>query len=157
MPGYHTTLGHAHLKVRDLARALAFYTRFFDLKVIEEIPGHYAFLSGGPLHHELALQAVGEDAPSPPRHGVGLYHVAFEVPDRRAFAQAFKALTDAGVMVSPVNHGISWAMYFSDPDGNGLEIYRDTRHEPGGRGQWGGRAEPLDRAIILADLEGTPA
>ena len=152
MPAYHTMIGHAHLKVRDLARSLEFYTRFFDLKVTEEIPGAFAFLSGGSLHHELALQEVGAAAPTPHPHGVGLYHIAFEVSDKRSFAQAYNTITKAGFPAAAVDHGISWAMYFSDPDGNGLEIYWDTRREPEGKRDWGGRSLPLGAVRILEAL-----
>ena len=155
MPAYHTMIGHAHLKVRDLARSVAFYTRFFDLKITEEVPGAFAFLSGGPLHHELALQEVGPTAPLPHPHGVGLYHVAFEVPDKRSFADAYNTITKAGVPVAAVDHGISWAIYLSDPDGNGLEIYWDTRREPGGEKLWRGRNLPLPAEKILAALKET--
>jgi catechol 2,3-dioxygenase len=131
---------------------VAFYTRFFGLQVVEEIPGAFAFLSGGATHHELALQAVGPDAPGPRAEGVGLYHVAFEVPDRRAFAQAYNTVTRAGIPVAAVDHGISWAMYFSDPDGNGLEIYWDTRGESHGKARWDGRSFPLGAVQILSAL-----
>jgi catechol 2,3-dioxygenase len=151
-PAYTTRLGHAHLKVRELARAVAFYTRFFDLKVVEEIPGAFAFLSGGLLHHELALQEVGADAAGAVPGGVGLYHIAFEVPDRRAFARAYHTVTTAGIPVAAVDHGISWALYFSDPDGNGLEIYWDTRSEPEGTAAWRGRSLPLGAVRILSAL-----
>lgn len=150
---YATKIGHAHLKVRDLDRAIAFYTRFLNLHETERVGDHYAFLTGGAYHHEIALQHVGPDAPHPPAHGTGLYHVAFEVPDRRAFAEAYRTLTEAGVAVASVDHFISWAMYFDDPDGNGLEIYWDTRGEPNGRQVWRGENAPLDRATILAALE----
>jgi catechol 2,3-dioxygenase len=150
MSPYTARIGHAHLKVRDLARAVEFYTRFLGLRITERIDGQFAFLSGGDLHHELALQALGRQAPSPPQHSVGLYHVAFEVPDRRAFAEAFSALASADVRVTTVDHGISWAMYFSDPDGNGVEIYWDTRREPHGNESWAGRNEALGAERILA-------
>ena len=148
-----TKIGHAHLKVRDLDRAIAFYTRFFDLKLVERVDDHYAFLTGGSFHHEIALQNVGPHAPPPPSHGTGLYHVAFEVPDRRSFALAYRALVEAGVPVATVDHLISWAMYFDDPDGNGLEIYWDTRTEPGGQKLWRGRNVPLPEEKILAALK----
>lgn len=156
MANYKTKIGHAHLKVRDLDRSIAFYTRFFDLKLVERVGDHYAFLSGGDRqgrHHEIALQGVGSNAPSPERHGIGLYHVAFEVPDRRSFALAYKALVDAGVAVGPVDHLISWAMYFDDPDGNGLEIYWDTRDEPGGEKLWRGVNVELTEQKLLAALD----
>jgi catechol 2,3-dioxygenase len=149
---YRTTIGHAHLKVRDLDAAVAFYTRFFSLHETERVENHYVFLTGGPLHHEIALQRVGPEAPAPPPNGTGLYHVAFEVPDRRSFAEAYVALTEAGVAVAPVDHLISWAMYFDDPDGNGLEIYCDTRAAPDGRAFWRGENVPLSPERILAAL-----
>lgn len=153
MPTYHTRLGHAHLKVRDLNRSITFYTRCFDLKVIELVAGQYAFLSGGDLHHEIALQALGADASNPNPYGVGLYHVAFEVPDKRTFAQAYQLLRGDGVDVAAVDHLISWAMYFDDPDGNGLEIYCDTRGEPDGAALWHGTNRRLPDTVILAALE----
>jgi catechol 2,3-dioxygenase len=143
MAPYHTTLGHAHLKVRDLERSVTFYTHVFHLQVTEIVGGGYAFLSGGPLHHELALQEVGAGAPLPQPFGVGLYHVAFEVPDHRSFALAYHTLIDMGVEVATVDHLISWALYFNDPDGNGLEIYWDTRNESHGRQLWHGDNVPL--------------
>lgn len=153
---YLTKIGHTHLKVRDLDRAIAFYTRFFTLKLIERVGDWYAFLSGGQFHHEIALQNVGPDAPQPAAASVGLYHVAFEVPDRRSFALAYQSLTEAGVRVALVDHLISWAMYFDDPDGNGLEIYWDTRYEPGGQTLWHGRNLPLPEEKLLAILREEP-
>jgi catechol 2,3-dioxygenase len=147
---YQTKIGHAHLKVRDLDRSIAFYTRFFSLKLVERVDDLYAFLSGGGFHHEIALQNVGSNAPKPFPNGTGLYHVAFEVSDRRSFAQAYKTLAEADVPVVAVDHLISWAMYFDDPDGNGLEIYWDTRDEPGGEKLWHGNNVSLPPEKILA-------
>ncbi len=155
-----TRLGHAHLKVRDLQRAIDFYTHVFDLKVAEIVAGRYAFLTGSgtpgwegeQVHHEIALQRVAPEAPSPPPFGTGLYHVAFEVPDAHSFARAYRNLVERGVEVATVNHFISWAMYFSDPDGNGLEIYWDTRREPWGADLWHGRNAPLPPEEILRHL-----
>jgi catechol 2,3-dioxygenase len=142
-------LGHAHLKVKDLERSIGFYTKMFSLTVTERVGSDYAFLSGGSLHHEIALQGVGASAPKPPAHSTGLYHVAFEVPDRRALAEAYERLRAAGIAVTPVDHFISWALYFDDPDGNGLEIYWDTRHEKHGRKQWRGESAPLSASQLL--------
>ncbi|MBF6591326.1 MAG: VOC family protein [Ktedonobacterales bacterium] len=150
-----TKLGHVHLKVHDLERAVAFYTRFFDLRETERVADHYSFLTSDGCHHEIALQHVGPEAPVPPPTSTGLYHVAFEVPTRRAFAEAYAALVGANVSVATVDHLISWAMYFDDPDGNGLEIYWDTRHEPGGRDLWHGENHPLPVATILRALRET--
>jgi catechol 2,3-dioxygenase len=149
---YKTKIGHAHLKVRDLQRSIDFYTRFLGLEVTEVVGNHYAFLTAGTYHHEIALQNVGPDAPQPPARGTGLYHVAFEVPDKRAFALAYRALHEAGIPVVAVDHYISWAMYFDDRDGNGLEIYWDTRSEPGGRQLWEGDNAPLEIETIVAVL-----
>ena len=144
---YKTKIGHAHLKVRDLQRSIDFYTRFLELNVTEIVGNHYAFLTSGTYHHEIA-----PDAPHPPARGTGLYHVAFEVPDKRSFALAYHALSEAGISVAAVDHFISWAMYFDDPDGNGLEIYWDTRDQPGGRQLWHGDNAPLEDKTILAAL-----
>lgn len=149
---YKTKIGHTHLKVRDLQRSIDFYTRFLGLHVTEIVGNLYAFLTAGMYHHEIALQQVGPNAPHPPANGTGLYHVAFEVPDKRSFADAYLALTESGVPVATVDHYISWAMYFDDPDGNGLEIYWDTRDQPGGRQLWRGENEPLEAQTILAPL-----
>ena len=148
-----TRLGHVHLKVRDLDRAEAFYRRFLGLHRTERIGDALVFLSGGDPHHEVALQQVGPEAPPAVRQGVGLYHSAFEVPDRRTLGRAYRALTEAGVPVHPVDHRISWALYFSDPDGNGLEIYWDTRGEPGGTPRWAGASRPLTPAQLLDGLD----
>ena len=150
---YPTKIGHAHLKVRNLDRSIDFYTRYLGLHETERVGNAYAFLTTGPYHHEIALQQVGPNAPQPPARGVGLYHVAFEVPDKRSFAEAYHVLTQAGISVVLVDHFISWAMYFNDPDGNGLEIYWDTRNEPGGHQLWHGENAPLQEETILAALE----
>ena len=149
---YKTKIGHTHLKVRDLQRSIDFYIRFLGLDVTEVVGNHYAFLTAGTYHHEIALQNVGSNAPHPPTGGTGLYHVAFEVPDKRSFALAYRALQEAGISVLAVDHFISWAMYFDDPDGNGLEIYCDTRTQPGGRQLWYGDNAPLDNETILAAI-----
>jgi catechol 2,3-dioxygenase len=140
---FQAKIGHAHLKVRDLDRAVEFYTRALNLSVNDTWGEQYVFLTGTHMHHEIALQAVGPDAPHPPERGVGLYHVAFEVPDKASFAAAVRHLREMGIKVGIVDHvGISWAMYFSDPDGNGLEIYWDTREGDMSRKWLGNRAIP---------------
>jgi catechol 2,3-dioxygenase len=136
-----THLGHVHLKVRDLDRAVEFYADVLGLGVTER-HADYAFLSFGDHHHDVALQAVGDDAPGPSA-GVGLYHAAFEVGDAEALAETYRRLVDAGVTVSPVDHRISEALYFSDPDGNGVEVYLDTREQTG-RDTWDGENREFD-------------
>ena len=149
---YTTKIGHAHLKVRDLDRAIEFYTKFLRLHVTEKVGDRYVFLTAGCMHHEIALQCVGPNAIGQHPYGTGLYHIAFEVPDRRALAEAFVTLNDAGITVAAIDHLISWALYFDDPDGNGLEIYWDTRTEPGGMRLWRGRNIPLPESKLRAIL-----
>ena len=78
--------------------------------------------------------------------------MAFDVEDKAAFAEIFQRLTDQGVEVNPVDHRIGWGVYFSDPDGNGLEVYCDTREEADGVPFWDGKNRPLDQETILASL-----
>lgn len=136
-----THVGHVHLKVRDIDRALAFYTEVLGLEVTER-HGRYAFCSWGEHHHDVALQGIGEDAPGP-GSGVGMYHAAFEVEMPETLRAVYDRLRDHDVRVSPVDHGISKALYFDDPDGNGLEVYLDTR-EAREQSHWQGRNEPFD-------------
>jgi len=133
-------VGHVHLKVRELDPAVGFYTGVLGLDVTER-QSRYAFLSWGKRHHDVALQAMGAgaDGPGP---GVGLYHAAFEVETPAALAAVYERLQERDVQVSPVDHGISKALYFSDPDGNGLEVYLDTREEADE--EWGGETSPFD-------------
>lgn len=149
MTDYSTKIGHAHLKVRDIDRSIEFYTTYLGLHLTERVGNAYAFLTTGAMHHEIALQQVGMHATQPPALSTGLYHVAFEVPDKRSFAAAYQKLTQGSIAVAPVDHYISWAMYFDDPDGNGLEIYWDTRNEAGGHPLWHGENAPLDDETIL--------
>ncbi len=150
---YRTKLGHVLLQVRDLDRATEFYRRFLNLRLVERVEDHHAFLSGGEAHHEVALLNVGPEAPNPPENAVGLNHTAFQVPDKKALAQAYLALTQAGVQVTTVDNKISWSLYFHDPDGNGIEIFADVRHEPHGQPMWRGIREPLDPERLLAALK----
>ncbi|WP_254543219.1 VOC family protein [Halomarina pelagica] len=138
-------LGHVHLKVRDLDRAVGFYEAVLGLSVSER-QGNFAFLSFGEHHHDLALQALGSHA-APPGRGVGLYHAAWEVPDAAALRGVYETLRERGVRVSPVDHGISKALYFSDPDGNGVEVYLDTRAE-NEREEWRGETAPFDPTAL---------
>jgi len=133
-------VGHVHLKVRDVERAVGFYADVLGLETGERYD-RFAFLSWGEHHHDVALQSVGEDA-SGPRPGVGMYHAAFEVETPDALQAVYHRLRERDVEVSPVDHGISKALYFDDPDGNGLEVYLDTRDEGGD--DWDGRNRRFD-------------
>ena len=138
-------LGHVHLKVAQLDRSVEFYTSLFGLTVEERVGG-FAFLSDGNVHHAIALQEVGPLAPRPDPRGIGLYHVAFEVNSEEEFVAFRDALSAKGIRSQAVDHGISWAMYFSDPDGLGLEVYLDRRHVAGGSSIWEGRSSLLSQS-----------
>ncbi len=144
-------LGHVHLKVRDLNRSVPFYTRVLGLR-LTEWAGRYAFLAVGAEHHSIALEEVGAWAVKPSRRATGVAHVAFQVPNRAAFAAMGKKLAAAKFPFISRNNGISWTSRFKDPDGNEIEIYVDRRHSPAGRPRWGGRWHgPLPR-----ESESTP-
>ena len=136
-------LGHVQLRVRDLGRSKSFYEGLLGLPVREAGRG-VVFLGLGPSHHEIALHAVGEDAAQSPPLGLGLSHIAFEVADRPALLRVYRTLADAGVRVSGVDLGVSWSLYFHDPDGNEVEVYCDTRRASGGRPYWEGRGQTLN-------------
>ena len=146
-------LGHAHIFVRALDRATGFYTKVVGLREIERIGDALAFLSSSQKHHTLALQALGETAGPPMPGTVGLYHVAFELPDAAALDDALDRLDAETVAWQAVDHGISWAVYFDDPDGNGLELYVDRRDHPGGRKEWRGATTTLPRERIRKAAE----
>jgi len=141
-------VGHVHLKVRDVDRAVDFYRSVLGLDVTER-HGQFAFLTFGDRHHDVALQGVGEDA-APPGGGVGLYHTAFEVETESALGAVYERLQERDVAASPVDHGISKALYFDDPDGNGVEVYLDTRAERD-QYEWEGVNERFDPAAIASD------
>jgi len=138
-------IGHLHLKVRSLTRSLSFYREILGLDTTERAGHHMAFLSGTTMHHELALQEVGEQARTPQRFDTGIYHIAFEVASRRELAEVVARLDARGIPVDLVDHRISWAAYFGDPDGHGVEVYWDTRGEPFGQGDWQGGDRRLER------------
>jgi len=148
-PSYQPVLGHMRLNVSDLHQAVEFYTRFLHLRIVERGGNDFTFLSRGRAHHVVALFQSERKAPSA-AGGLGVDHVAFEVRGRRAFARAYEALTAAGVPVTLVNNGISWSIYFQDPSGNNLEIFRDVRGDPGGQKFWRGVRKPLEPERILA-------
>lgn len=133
-------LGHVHLKVRNLDRSIEFYQRHFGLELGERV-GRYAFLHNGQDHHTVALQEIGS-APSPDDFALGLYHVAFEVDDIETFRAVIQELESQTVQHTAVDHGISFAVYFADPDGNGLEIYLDRRGTAGSSA-WSGKSKVL--------------
>ena len=122
-----TRIGHVHLRVADLDRAIGFYTGVIGLDLVTRYGAEAAFLSAGGYHHHIGLNTwESRGATRPPAGHTGLYHTAFLFPDRRSLAQALARAIAAGVGISgAADHGVSEAVYFDDPDGNGIEIYRD--------------------------------
>lgn len=153
-----TGIGHVHLKVADLERAVAFYRDVLGLTLRMRLPSGAAFLAAGDYHHHVGLntwESAGA-APPPPGH-TGLYHTAFLYPDRRSLAEALQRVLAAGVAITgKADHGVSEAIYFNDPDGNGVEIYRDRPQSEWPRAPDGtpiARNDPLDLEALLAELD----
>ena len=138
-------IGHLHLKVRSLQRSENFYHDLLGLHVNERAGSSMVFMSGTDMHHELALQEVGAEARTPGRFDTGIYHIAFEVKDRKELAAVVERLDSQGHAAYLVDHRMSWAVYFADPDGHGVEVYWDTRNEPFGQTDWTGGDLPLRR------------
>ena len=132
MPAHpETRIGHVHLKVTDLDRSVAFYRDVMGLEVMQTYGRQAAFLSAGGYHHHIGLNTWhSKDGPKADPRAPGLYHTAFVFPDRPALADALARALDHGVEIEgAADHGVSEAIYFSDPDGNGIEIYRDRAPE----------------------------
>jgi catechol 2,3-dioxygenase len=145
-------IGHVHLKVSDLDRAVAFYRDVLGFEVMHRYGDQAAFLSAGGYHHHIGLNTwESKGGPPPPRGTTGLYHVAIRYPDRKTLAQAVKDVVDAGIPLSGASdHGVSEAIYLHDPDQNGIELYRDRP-----RDQWPDDmyTAPLDVQALLAETE----
>src|SRR3990172_10893080 len=120
-------IGHVHLKVADLERALGFWRDVIGFDVTQQIGDQAAFLSAGGYHHHIGLNTwESRGGPPPPPARTGLYHVAVRFPDRRSLAQALRRVIDAGVRLEGASdHGVSEAVYLRDPDGNGVELSCD--------------------------------
>jgi len=120
-------VGHVHLKVADLERAIGFYSGVLGFEITQRYGTQAAFLSAGGYHHHIGLntwESHGGKAPAPGT--TGLYHVAFLYPSRAALGDALKRLLDAGIKLEgATDHGVSESLYLRDPDGNGVELYRD--------------------------------
>ncbi len=122
-----TRIGHVHLKVADLERALAFYTGVLGFDLMQRYGAGAAFLSADGYHHHIGLNTwESAGGGPPPRNATGLYHVAILYPTRAALGHALRRLMAAGVPLGGASdHGVSEALYLRDPDDNGLELYRD--------------------------------
>jgi catechol 2,3-dioxygenase len=129
-------IGHVHLKVADLERSLAFYCSVLGFELIQRYGTQAAFVSAGGYHHHIGLNTWESKGGSPPPPGTtGLYHVAILYPTRAALADALYRLAQAGIPLQGASdHGVSEALYLSDPDGNGIELY--GREPPMANSRW---------------------
>nr|CAA9247705.1 Glyoxalase family protein [uncultured Armatimonadetes bacterium] len=135
-------IGHVHLKVADLERSLAFYCGVLGFALTQRYGTEAAFISAGGYHHHIGLNTWESRGGSPPPPGTtGLYHAAILYPTRAALADALRRLVEAGVPLDGASdHGVSEALYLRDPDGNGVELYRDRPQEEWPRTHDGGIA-----------------
>ncbi len=150
-----TVIGHVHLKVADLERAVGFYHGVLGFDITQRMGTSAAFLSAGGYHHHIGLNTWESRGGTPPPPGsTGLYHVAIRDPDRGALADALRRLLDAGVSLDGASdHGVSEALYLHDPDANGVELYWDRPQAEWPRAADGSVAmvtRPLDLEALLA-------
>jgi catechol 2,3-dioxygenase len=150
-----TRIGHVHLRVANLDRAIAFYNGVLGFEVVLRLGNSAAFLSAGGYHHHIGLNTWESLNGKPPAPGTtGLYHLAILYPTRAALADALRRLMAAGVPLDGASdHGVSEALYLSDPDGNGVELYWDRAREAWPRDATGAvtmYTRPLDLKGLLA-------
>lgn len=152
-----TRIGHVHLKVSDLDRALAFYRDLLGFEVTTMYGTEAAFLSAGGYHHHIGLNTWYSRGAGPaPQRAAGLFHTAILYPERRDLAAAYQRLLTAGYPLTGVaDHGVSEALYLDDPDGNGVELYWDRPREAWPQSPDGALTmytRPLDLVGLLAEL-----
>jgi len=148
-------IGHVHLKVADLERALGFWHGVLGFEITQRMGSTAAFLSAGGYHHHIGLNTWESRGGSPPpRESTGLYHAAIRYPDRAALAVALRRVLDAGLSLDGASdHGVSEALYLHDPDGNGVELYFDLPEDAWPRDASGALvmvSAPLDLQGLLA-------
>ena len=152
-------IGHVHLKVADIDRALGFYRDVLGFEEFARMGDQAAFISAGGYHHHIGLNTWESQGGSPPPRGTtGLYHVAVRFPDRKALAETVKRVLEAGIQLEGASdHGVSEAIYLRDPDGNGVELYRDRPREEWPRAADGDGiamfTRPLDVRALLAEAD----
>jgi catechol 2,3-dioxygenase len=149
-------IGHVHLKVADIERALGFYQGVLGFELTGRYGKQAAFLSAGGYHHHIGLNTWESEGGSPPPPGsTGLYHVAIRYPTRAALADALRRVRNAGIHLDGASdHGVSEALYLRDPDENGIELYWDRPREEWPRTPDGGFTmvtRPLDLESLLSD------
>jgi catechol 2,3-dioxygenase len=153
-----TQIGHVHLKVSDLERAIKFYTDVLGFNVTTRFGKNAAFLSVGGYHHHIGLntwESLGGPQPAP--DATGLYHFAILVPDRKELGRVLQRLIDHNWPIEgAADHGVSEAIYLRDPDGNGIEIYMDRPRElwpQTANGELTMYTQPLDLDGLLRELK----
>jgi catechol 2,3-dioxygenase len=149
-------IGHVHLKVADLDRALGFYRDVLGFEVTQRYGPSAVFLSAGGYHHHIGLNTWNSKGGSPPARGTtGLYHLAILYPTRVELADALRRVLAAGIALDGASdHGVSEALYLRDPDGNGVELYRDREEKDWPRDAEGHIAmdtRPLDLDDLLRE------
>ena len=149
-------IGHVHLKVADIDRSLGFYRDVLGFDVMQRIGDEAAFISAGGYHHHLGLNTWESRGGSPPpQNTTGLYHVAIRYPDPTQLGNALQRLVEANWPIAgATDHGVSEAIYLRDPDGNGIELYRDRPEPEWPRAADGGLSmisEPLDLQALLSE------
>lgn len=152
-------IGHVHLKVADLERALAFYRDVLGFELTQRYGRQAAFLSAGGYHHHIGLNTWESQGGSPPPRGTtGLYHLAILYPTRLELADALRRVLAAGIELDGASdHGVSEALYLRDPDGNGVELYWDRPKEQWPRtsdGELNMVTNPLDLESLLQEAPG---
>ncbi|RIV23660.1 glyoxalase [Fibrisoma montanum] len=151
-----TRIGHIHLKVADLDRALRFYCDLLGFSIMLRMGTDAAFISAGGYHHHIGLNTwYSKDAPPAPVRSAGLFHTAILYPTRRDLSVAFRRLADANYPITGASdHGVSEAIYLNDPDRNGIELYWDRPMEQWPRQPDGSitmYTRPLDLKALLAE------
>jgi catechol 2,3-dioxygenase len=146
-------IGHVHLKVANLQRALDFYCGVLGFELTQRYGEEAAFVSAGGYHHHIGLNTwESRDGSPPPKGATGLYHFAILYPTRAALADALRRLMQANISLEGASdHGVSEALYLSDPDGNGIELYWDRPKELWPRDE-NGQIEMSPRRLELSSL-----
>ncbi len=152
-----TRIGHVHLKVADLQRALDFYCGLLGFELITTYGADAAFISAGSYHHHIGLNTwFSKGGPPAPKNTAGLFHTAILYPTRRDLAAIYHRLRQAGYpFTGAADHGVSEALYLDDPDGNGVELYWDRPREDWPRNPDGSvrmYTRALDMEGLLAEL-----
>lgn len=153
-----TRIGHVHLKVSDLDRALSFYQDLLGFEITTRYGTQAVFLSAGGYHHHIGLNTWYSKGAGPaPERAAGLFHTAILYATRRELAEIFKRLSDAEYpFTGGADHGVSEALYLNDPDGNGVELYWDRPTEEWPQDEDGNLrmfTEPLDYQSLLNELK----